>query len=157
MPNLGTLNFKDTINGSEGSAYITIDGNVELAFYIKKLDAKIEKKKSEGKTLGNRATQHKPNGWNGTGTMTIYYITSVFRKMMLDYIRTGKDTYFTIQVVNDDPTSGVGKQTAILRKVNIDSVEFTKLDLDSDALDEEIPFTFEDCDLLDEFGKPILE
>lgn len=157
MPELGTLNFKDTINGSEGRAYTTINGNVELAFYIKKLTAKIDKKKSEGKTIGNRATQHKANGWNGTGSLTMYYVTTAFRKMMLEYIRTGKDTYFDVQVVNDDPTSSIGKQTVVIKKVNIDSVELAKLDLDSDALDEEVPFTFEDSEILDEFGKPILE
>lgn len=156
MPNLSTLDFKDTINGAEGRAYATIDGNVELMFYLKKLEAKIEKKKTEGKTLGNRATQHKANGWNGTGSMTIYYITSVFRKMLLEYIRTGKDTYFDIQVVNEDPTSNVGKQTTVIKKVNIDASVLAKLDVDSEAMEEEVAFTFEDFDILDEFGKPIL-
>ena len=71
MSNLSTLNFKDTINGAEGRAYSTIDNNVELMFYLKKLSAKMEKKKAEGKTMGNRATQHKGNGWKGSGTLTI--------------------------------------------------------------------------------------
>ena len=38
--------------------------------------------------------------------MTIYYVTSLFRELMLDYIRSGKDTYFDLVVVNDDPNSG---------------------------------------------------
>ena len=41
--------------------------------------------------------------------------------MMLEYIKTGRDTYFDIQVINEDPTSSVGKQTVVLKKVNIDS------------------------------------
>jgi len=157
MSNLSTLNFKDTINGAEGRAYSTIDNNVELMFYLKKLSAKMEKKKAEGKTMGNRATQHKGNGWKGSGTLTIYYITSIFRKMMLEYIKTGRDTYFDIQVINEDPTSSVGKQTVVLKKVNIDSIELAKLDVDSEAMEEEVPFTFEDVEVLDEFGNPVLE
>ena len=155
MPELKTLDFKDTINGAEGRAYATINGNVELMFYLKKLEAKAEKKKNEGKTIGNRATQHKPTGWNGTGSMTIYYVTSIFRKMILEYIKTGKDTYFDIQVVNEDPTSSAGKQTIAIKKVNIDSSILAKLDVDSDSLDEEVSFTFEDYDILDEFSNPI--
>lgn len=157
MNNLSTLNFKDTINGAEGRAYTTIDGNIELMFYLKKLEAKAEKKKTEGKTIGNRATQHKANGWNGTGSMTIYYITSKFREMMLDYIKTGRDVYFDIQIVNEDPTSDVGKQTIALKKVNIDSVVLAKIDVDAETLDEEVSFTFEGYEILDAFGQPILE
>lgn len=157
MNNLSTLNFKDTINGAEGRAYTTIDGNIELMFYLKKLEAKAEKKKTEGKTIGKRATQHKANGWKGTGTMTIYYITSKYREMMLDYIKTGKDVYFDIQTVNEDPTSDIGKQTIALKKVNIDSVILAKIDIDAETLDEEVSFTFEDYEILDAFGQPILE
>lgn len=157
MENLSTLNFKDTINGAEGRAYATINGNVELMFYLKKLEAKMEKKKTEGKTIGNRATQHKTTGWNGTGSMTIYYITSTFRKMIYDYIKTGKDTYFDVQVVNEDPTSDVGQQTVAIKKVNIDSSILAKLDVDSENMDEEVAFTFEDFEILDEFSNPTLE
>jgi hypothetical protein len=35
-------------------------------------------------------------------------MTSLFRKMAIQYAKTGKDTYFTITVVNDDPGSTVG-------------------------------------------------
>jgi len=157
MGNSENLNFKDTISGAEGRAYATINGNVELMFYLKKWEAKAEKKKTEGKTIGNRATQHKAVGWNGTGTMTIYYVTSLFRKMILDYIKTGKDIYFDVQVVNEDSTSSTGKQTIAIKGVNIDSSIVAKLDVDSEVLDEEVAFTFEDYDILDEFSKPTLE
>lgn len=154
--NLGTLDFKDTINGAEGKAYATIENNVELMFYLKKLEAKMEKKKTTGKTLGNRATQHKANGWEGTGTMTIHYVTSTFRKMMYDYAKTGRDLYFTVQVTNEDPTSTIGKQTVVLKKVNIDSTILTKLDVDAENMEEEVAFTFDDFDVLDEFQTPTL-
>lgn len=153
MPNL--LDFKDTINGAEGRAYSTVDGNVELMCYVKKIEAKIEKNKTEGKVLGKRAAQHKSNGVKLSGTMTIYYITSMFRKMMLDYVKTGKDTYMDIQIINEDPTSSVGKQTVVLKGVNIDSVVLAKLDVEAEAMDEEVPFTYEDFDILDEFGNPV--
>jgi len=126
MGNSENLNFKDTISGAEGRAYATINGNVELMFYLKKWEAKAEKKKTEGKTIGNRATQHKAVGWNGTGTMTIYYVTSLFRKMILDYIKTGKDIYFDVQVVNEDSTSSTGKQTIAIKNMETgNSIEYS--------------------------------
>ena len=63
--------------------------------------------------------------------MTAYYVSSMFRKMMLDYIKTGKDTYFELMVTNEDPTSGTGTQTVVLKGVNIDTVVFTKLDVEN--------------------------
>jgi len=150
------LRASDTISGQEGRAYATINGQVEEMFYIKKLEGKVEKEKSEVKTLGRRGTQHKAKGWKGSGSMTIYYITSVFREMMLDYIKQGKDTYFDVQVINEDPSSTVGKQTVVLKGVNLDSVIMALLDTGSDALEEEVSFTFDDVDILDQFGKPVL-
>lgn len=150
------LMAKDTISGQEGRAYATINGQVEEMFYVKSLEATIEKDKTEVKTLGKRGTQHKAKGWKGSGKMTIYYVTTLFRQLMLDYIKTGRDTYFDVTIVNDDPTSSIGRQTVVLRGVNLDSVIATKLDTDSDALDEDVDFTFEDIDILDTFRKPVL-
>lgn len=97
------LKAQDTISGKEGKAVATIDGNVEDMFYIKKIEANVEKTKSEIKTLGRRGTQHKATGWSGTGSMTIYYITTNFRKLMTSYMQNGIDTYFDILVTNEDP------------------------------------------------------
>ncbi|KNY26323.1 phage tail tube protein [Pseudobacteroides cellulosolvens] len=145
-------NVKDVINGGEGTAFATINGNIEELAYVKKVEAKIEKNKEEVKTLGKRGTGSKSRGWKGTGTMTIYYITSIFRNLMSEYNRTGKDTYFDIQVTNEDPASATGKQTTVLKNCNIDGVILAKLDVDATALDEEISFTFDDFEVLDSFS-----
>ncbi|WP_281885684.1 phage tail tube protein [Paenibacillus sp. YYML68] len=150
------LKASDTISGQEARAYATIDGQVEEMFYAKKIEAKAKKVKKAIKTLGKRGAQQKAAGWEGSGTMTIYYVTSKFRQLMLQYMKTGKDTYFDLQVVNEDPTSTIGKQTTIIKNINLDEVVLALVDVDSDALEEEIPFTFEDADILDQFGKPIL-
>ena len=150
------LKAGDTVSGKEGRAYATINGQVEEMFYIKTLEAKVEKKKTEVNVLGKRATQHKASGWSGSGSMTIYYVTSLFRQLMLNYIKSGKDTYFDVTIVNEDPTSSLGKQTVVLKNVNLDSVIAAKLDTESEILDEDSDFTFDDMDVLDKFGKPIL-
>lgn len=153
---MGFFNFEDTISGQEARAYITIDGRNEELFYAKKLEAKIEKEKAEGKTLGKRGTQSKAKGWKGTGTLTIYYATSLFTELMLKYVKTGVDTYFDMTVINEDPTSSIGKQTVVLKHCNFDEVTVAAFDTDSDSLEEDMAFTFSDIDILDKFKTPKL-
>jgi hypothetical protein len=150
------LKANDTISGQEARAYATINGQVEEMFYAKKFEAKAKKTKKAIKTLGRRGSQNKATGWEGTGTMTIYYTTSLFRKQMLQYIKSGVDTYFDVQVSNEDPSSTIGKQTMVIKGINLDEVTLAAFDVDSEGMEEEMPFTFDDADILDEFGKPIL-
>lgn len=153
---MGFLRSTDAISAKEARAYATIDGRVIEMFYAKNIEATMDKDKVEFKALGTRATQHRAIGWSGTGSMTIYYITSEFRKMVLQYAKTGRDVYFDIQTINDDPSSSVGKQTSVLKRVNIDGITMASFDVDGEILEEDIEFTFEDADLLDEFGNPTL-
>lgn len=150
------LKARDTISGQEGRAYLQMNGQQEEMFYIKTLEASIEKSKAEVKTLGKRGTQHKSTGWSGTGSMTIYYVTTKFRKLMMEYIKNGVDTYFDIMVVNEDPSSTIGRQSVVLHGVNLDSVIMAKLDTESEAMEEEMNFTFEDISILEDFVNPVL-
>lgn len=147
-----TLKAGDTISGQEGRAYITIDGNMKEFFQMKNVKATFEKNKTEIKTLGHRGTQNKANGWSGKGSMTIYYVTSLFRRLALDYAKNGKDTYFNMIVENEDPTSNAGKQVIALYDCNLDSTVLAQLDVDSEALEEDCDFTFGDFDILQDFN-----
>ena len=139
-----TLNAPDTISGKAGRAYAKINGNNEELFFAKTIEATVEKNKSEVKAIGKRMTGHKTTGANGTGSMTLYYMTPLFRV----------DVYFDMVVENDDEESAAGKQTTLLIGCNLDSVILAKLDGDSDdALDEDADFTFEDFDILKAFNK----
>ncbi|KAE8560251.1 phage tail tube protein, partial [Paenibacillus polymyxa] len=148
------LQAKDTISGQQGRVYATINGNVEEMAYVKTLEAKIEKNMTEVKVLGYLGDQNKANGWKGTGSMTLYYVTSLFRQLMLDYVTTGKDTYFDLVIVNEDPTSSIGRQTVTLQNVNFSSTIIAKVDTGSELLDEDLDFTFSGVKLLDSFTKP---
>ena len=145
------LRAKDTINGALGTCFAIIDGNRYEIMQAKNVEAKVEKTKSEIPILGLTSKQHKAGGWNGTGTMEVYYISSLFRQIMLEYMKNGVDTYFELLIANEDPTSATGKQTVLLKGVNINSMAITKLDIEKDALDETMTFTFNDADLLDVF------
>lgn len=149
-----TLNAPDTISGKEGRAYAKINGNNEELFMAKTIEANVEKNKSEIKAIGKRMTGHKTTGANGSGSMTLYYLTPLFRAMIKQWKETGVDVYFDMVVENDDQESSAGKQSTLLIGCNLDSVVLAKLDGDSDdALDEDVDFTFEDFDILTPFTK----
>ncbi|HEY4390345.1 phage tail tube protein [Paenibacillus motobuensis] len=147
------FNKQDAVSGKQGKAFVIIEGRNEELFYAKTIEATIEKNKVDVPVLGKTNTPQRSAGWKGSGTLTIYYVSSVFRQLMRDYIRTGKDFWFDLQIVNEQPGSSAGKQTVILKNCNLDSVIAAKLDATSDdMLDEELPFTFEDYDILDSFN-----
>ena len=148
------LNAGDTISGQEGKATAIIDGQVKDMFYIKTFEATVEKQKQEVRTLGKRGVQHKTTGWSGTGSMTIYYVTSEFIRQAKRYIKDGIDTYFTITSENNDPTSSIGKQSTVLFNVNVNSIPVAKLDVEDAVLEADLDFTFDDLDMTDEFGEP---
>jgi len=149
-----TLNAPDTISGKEGRAYAKINGNNEELFFAKSIEATIEKSKSEVRSIGKRMTGHKVTGLNGTGSMTLYYLTPLFRNLIAEYKKTGVDLYFDMVIENDDPASSAGKQTILLIGCNLDSTVLAKLDGDSDdPLEEDADFTFEDFDILTPFTK----
>ena len=149
-----TLNAPDTISGKEGRAYAKIDGNNEDLFFAKTIESTVEKSKSEVKAIGKRMTGHKTTGGNGTGSMTLYYMTPLFRQMIKQWKETGQDIYFDMVIENDDQESSAGKQSVLLIDCNLDSVVLGKLDGDSDdPLEEDADFTFEDFDILEAFNK----
>lgn len=139
-----TIKAKDTICAALAECFVTIGQNRYNFMQAINVEAKFEKTKKEIPILGKTGKGNKTTGWKGTGSATFHYNTSIFRKMMLDYKDTGKDTYFEMQITNEDPTSDVGKQTVILMDCNINGGILAKFDADADYLDEEMDFTFED-------------
>lgn len=142
---------KDTISASLAQCYVTIGTRRYNFMQAINLEAKFEKSKTEVPILGKTGKGNKATGWKGTGSAKFHYNTSVFRKMMLDYKETGKDTYFDIQIINEDPTSSVGRQEINLIDCNIDGGILAKFDADSEYLDEDMDFTFEDFTMPEEF------
>ena len=153
---MGYLKAGDTISGREGTAFLTINGQNFQMFELKNIEASIELIKTEVQTLGKRQTQNKLSGATGTGSMTIHKVTSRYAKMAVDYLKTGKMRVITIKVTNNDPQSSIGRQTTLLKGVSLDTITIAKLDVEADALDEDVDFTFDDADLLEQFKTPKL-
>ncbi len=134
----------DTLSAAEAECYVVINGRRYNFMQAISLEAKMQKKKSKVPILGKPGKGNKATGWEGTGSATFHYNTSVFRQLLLSYKDTGYDVYFDIQVVNEDPGSRAGRQEIILKDCNIDGGVLAKFDADGEYLDEEMEFTFED-------------
>lgn len=135
---------KDALSASLAECYVTIGDRRYNFMQAINIEAKFEKTKTEIPILGQTGKGNKATGWKGTGSATFYYNTSIFRQLMLDYKNTGADTYFDMQIINEDPSSAVGKQEIMLLGCNIDGGILAKFDADAEYLDEEMDFTFED-------------
>lgn len=148
-----TMKAKDSISAKLAECYITVGNNRYNFMQAINLEANFEKTKSEVPILGKTGRGHKSTGWNGTGSATFHYNTSIFRQMMEDFKNTGNDVYFDIQITNDDPTSSAGRQTVVLVDCNIDGGILAKFDADNDDyLDEDMDFTFEDFKIPEKFS-----
>lgn len=145
------MDGRDVISGSLGNVYVTIDGRRYNAMQFINVEAKMEKNKVDVDILGKSGKGHKSTGWKGSGSASLHYVSSIFRRKMVEYAKTGKDFYFDMQVTNDDPTSDAGRQTTILKNCNIDSAIIAKVDASADQLDEDMDFTFDDVELPEEF------
>lgn len=101
---------KDTVNGAEGSVYITQNGrSVEVAC-MRNIQANAEIQSQDMRVIGTRTIQGKRNGVKLTGKGNIYYGSNIFTDMVLQYINTGEMPEFDIQITNMDPTTSVGSQ-----------------------------------------------
>ena len=150
------LKSGDVISGREGTAFMTIDGRNVLMFWLKNIEAVVELQKTEVPVLGKRMNQQKITGANGTGSMTIHKVTSEFAAIGIQYLKTGTVPEITIKITNDDPASSIGRQSTLIKNILFDSIVIAKLDIESETLDEDVDFTFDDADLLEQFAVPTL-
>ena len=151
MGNQVTMKAKDTISAALAECFVTVGTRRYNFMQAINIEAKFEKTKPEVPILGKTGKGNKATGWKGTGSATFHYNTSIFRQMLLDYKESGQDTYFEIQITNEDPTSEVGRQTIILKDCNMDGGILAKFDADAEYLDEEMDFTFEDFSMPETF------
>ena len=145
---------RDTLNGKEGRAYCTINGQQIEMFQLKKIQVDATLEESDMKVVGTRLVQKKTTGMTFSGSMDMYYGTPEFRQMMLNYRKTGVVPYFTIQITNDDPATSVGRQTIVLYNVKVQQLPIAMLDAESDILTETLQFSFTNYEILESFKAP---
>jgi len=153
MPNITVMKAKDAISARLAECYVTINGRRYNFMQMIDVEFKIEKTKGTISRLGAIMAGHKSYGMEGTFSGTMHYNTSVMRELMADFKKTGEDTYFEIQITNDDPASDAERQTVIFYDCLTDGGVLAKFDAgsDSESLDESIEGTFDDFSIPESF------
>lgn len=136
----------EAIDGRHGAAYATIKGKRYLLFQLKSFETKTEKNNIELQRLGTTVAGNLTSGIKLSWEAEMYYNTDIFRALALDYIHNGKETYFDLQITNDDPNSSAGRHTVILRDCKLNNITMTLLNVDNQVLSEKIDGTCEDID-----------
>ena len=104
---------RDTVNGAEGQVFITVAGkNIEMAS-MRNITVQAEMQDNDMRVIGTRLIQNKTNGAKLSGSGNIYYGSNLFMDMLLEYINTGVMPEFSIQIVNNDPSTSIGSQNMI--------------------------------------------
>ncbi|MBU5676748.1 phage tail tube protein [Alkaliphilus sp. MSJ-5] len=147
-----TMNAMDAMSGSLAECFITVEGNRYNFMQATNIEVKMSKTKVKVPILGRTGKGNKSTGWEGTGSATFHYNTSIFRELLYRYAKTGQDFYFDMQITNEDPTSMVGRQTVILKDCNIDGGILAKIDAEAEYLSEDFEFTFEDFEMPEKFN-----
>lgn len=146
-----TMLGKDAVSAKLAECYVTIDGRRYNFMQMIDCEFNFEKGKIAISILGKTGVGNKATGWTGTFSGTMHYVQSVMRQLLVKYKDTGEDTYFDIQITNDDPTSAVGRQTMVFTGCNTDGGILAKFDANGDTLDESIDGTFEDFKMPEQF------
>lgn len=145
------MKAKDSVSGSLAECYITISGERYNFMQLYNFEATFDVNVSEIPILGRTMRGHKATYCSGSWSGTAHYNQSIFRKVWLEYKRTGDMPYFDIQVTNEDPTSSIGRQTIILKECLSEGGPLAKYDADAEYLDEELSGTFDDWEMPETF------
>lgn len=144
-------NGSPVIAGGEGSLVITEEGKQITLANVSSVNADIEHEKSQIQPVGHRIDLHKVTGGEGTGSMTVYYVSSRFGRYMEQYKDRGVSPYFDMVITNDDPASTAKRQIVTLYGVNLDSTTLALLDGSRTELTVDVDFTFEDYAITEAF------
>lgn len=147
--------INDLVTGSEGSAYITTDGQNRYFFELSKIEANIEFTVIAKKLLGHRMKQHKVVGAEGKGTVTMYNVSPAALAIYQQYIKEGKTPQISIQTTNEDTGSTIGRRTVVMRNCILAKVPIAYLEDESEDLNTtDSDFTFDDVDELESYVLP---
>ncbi len=147
-----TMNALDAVSGALAEAYVTIDGSRYHLMQLINFEGNMEVNNVEVPIVGKTGKGNKPAGWTGTWKATLHYNTSIFRKVLYEYKKTGYMPPIEIQTENNDTATAAGSQVIIYKNCLINGGILSKIDAEADYLDEEIEGTYDDWEMPETFA-----
>ena len=147
-----TMHPRNAINAKMAECYIKIGEQTYNFMSAINVEVNFEKNKTEVAILGRPNKGHKTVSSTITGSAEFHYNTSIMRELAQKFQNTGEDTYFDMVIINNDPTSNVGRQTITLYDCNADGITLAAFDADNDDyLTETMDFTVERFEIGESF------
>lgn len=133
---------KSPLSAREGKVYL--DG--ALVAEACKFGVKFIPKLWEGKVLCERGTNRRWTGYDIKVNVEQWKTTTLFKKKILEYIKSGKTPEFTLQGISDDKNSdyyennGGAETITAIGCVPTGEVSLIELDTEGDVMKESIEF-----------------
>lgn len=145
-----SIKLQDIPSGHDGTGYITINGQVDEAFKIKKITPKVEFTVQNQQFLGSNVEQNAVRGMKITGDISYYNASSVLKTAARAYQNGGKYPNISIQYYAENDT--LGREEITLDGVILASIPLGGLDDGStDATVQESSFTANSFDIPEKF------
>ena len=147
------LQINEILESGSATAYILKGNRRYPLFYATSIEGEVEIEKKDLNVLGRKGKLSRPTGWSGSGKIEIYYVTSLFTEMALEYSKTGKLPLFDMQITNEDKATELGRQTVIVKNCTPNKIPIISVNAEGEELKQEIEYTFDDFDLLEKFNE----
>lgn len=145
---------RDALNGKEGVAFATINGEVVEIFRFRNFSFTAQFDEADFRVVGTRKKQKKTTGINLNWNATVYMGMPVWAQICQQFVDEGTVVYFSMNITNDDPNVTIGRQTVQLQNCKLSSCDIIKLDADSDFLDQSISGSCLQFKMLENFTEP---
>lgn len=143
----------ETVSGSQGAVFAEINGRRYTLASLSKFKAKFKTNTTKKGVLGLSGKQVRSTGWEGTLEASFYYNQSTFRELARTYAESGEMPTFSIQVINEDPSSAktIGRQSVTFKDCVIEEMILALIDVEAEVLEEDISGTFNGFEFNDKF------
>lgn len=140
---MAKLRSQNVIAGTFGSVWV----NDEEWLHVTKFEAKVTGEFEDINMAGKYGVGKKYMGWTGEGTITVNKVNSTVTKMLADAFKKGVMPEIKIVAKLADPQALGAERIEILE---VTFSEFMLINFELKAkMEEEVPFTFEDYNLID--------
>lgn len=144
---MAEFNYDNVIALAEGKVFVTIDGKNIPLLETKEASAELEFEIEEVFGLGKRISGNKITGAKGSGKMSLYYVSSMWNKIAIDYIKTGKWPRMSMTAVTEDANSEIGKQVVTINGFKPKKIVPFNMKADKGVLENDIDFVFDGIDM----------
>lgn len=146
---------RDSLRGAAGTIYLDIDDVIYDVPELKNFSIDTNFNEVDFKVVGANNVQVKTTGAAITGSFTLYTGSPIWLEMVKRFLDDGILTYFTIQVVNNDQTSTIGRQIVSFQNCKISSItNMVTLDADADFLTSDYTFSCTGYEIIESFVTP---